>query len=253
MRSLIRRVLVDARLAHSIASAVDLDGEAITALSQLEAQASDDRQVAVQMSHNEPDFEAPPPYLEIAQEDHIEVELARRLNGLFSSKEGFDDDHDDHDDLKGAGPSEPYARRQASALGILAGPALQCIACTGRFRWTDIVQLQCKHEYCNPCVKTFILQGVREHDLTPIPPRCCGESLPYATVANALTDIEMDDLQNAQAEKDTRDKTYCSNKEYGKFIDPKNIEAACAACFRCQARLVRCVKAPIARATVPQV
>ena len=223
------QVLKDARLAHSLASAVDLDGKAIAELSQLEAQAGEDRQVAVQMSHDDPDLEAPPPYTENTREYYIEDELASRLNSLLTSNEGFD-----HDGLDVAGPSEPYARRQADALGRLARIAFQCTACTETFRWADVVRLQCEHEYCVPCLRAFILRPVNEHDLALIPSRCCGNPLPHAIIANALTDAEMEDFQCAQVEKDTTDKTYCSNAECGKFIEPEHIEADNATCPRCE-------------------
>ncbi|KAK0894828.1 hypothetical protein LTS16_025121 [Friedmanniomyces endolithicus] len=186
------QVLKDARLAHSFASAIDLDGETIAELSQLEAQAGEDRQVAVQMSHVDTELEAPPPYTDKAPEDFIEDEHTRWLNRLLSSREGFD-----HDKATVAGPSERYAHRQADALGKMASVAFQCAACTETFRWADVMQLQCEHEYCGHCLKAFILRGVKEHDLTLIPPRCCGKPLPHAIIVNTLSDKEMEDFQIA--------------------------------------------------------
>ncbi|KAK1807418.1 hypothetical protein LTR12_018233 [Friedmanniomyces endolithicus] len=94
------QALKDARLAYSIASAIDLFGEAIAELSHFEAQAAEDRQVAVQMSHVDPELEAPPPYTDKAREDFVEDEHTRRLNRLLSSRKGFD-----HHGTIVAGPS----------------------------------------------------------------------------------------------------------------------------------------------------
>ncbi len=225
------QVLKDARLAHCFARAIHLDGEAIAELSQLEAQAGEDRQVAVRMSHVDQELEPPPPYTDKVREEFIEDEHARPLNRLLSSHEGFD-----HHGTTIAGPSEPYAHRQADALEQLATVAFQCAACTETFRWADLMQLQCEHEYCGRCLKAFILRGVKEHDLTLIPPRCCGKPLPHAFIVNTLSDKEMEDFRSAQVERDTKDKTYCSNTECGQFVDLEHIEGANATCPRCESQ-----------------
>lgn len=56
------------------------------------------------------------------------------------------------------------------------------------------------------------------HDLALLPPRCCGERVPPSVIANALTKEEMELFQECEMERDTKDKTYCSNAECGKFI-----------------------------------
>lgn len=67
--------LRDVKLAHSIANAVDTDAQAIAEVSQENRQAQDDHYMAVQMSAEDPDLEAPPPYTQEARSDFIEDEL----------------------------------------------------------------------------------------------------------------------------------------------------------------------------------
>ncbi|KAK5711676.1 hypothetical protein LTR17_018257 [Elasticomyces elasticus] len=222
------QVLSDARLAHRFASAIDLDGEVLTELSQLEAQAREDRRIAVQMSCVDPELETPPPYTDQVREGFIKDEHTRWLDPLVSSPD------DTHHEAVIAGPSERFAHHRANTVGKLASVAFQCAACTETFGWADLTQLQCEHAYCGTCLKAFMLRGVKEHDLALFPPRCCGKPLPHAIIANSLSDKEMEDFQGAQVERDTKDKTYCSNAECGQFIDSRHITAANATCPRCE-------------------
>lgn len=220
--------LEDVKLARSIANAVDSDAQAIAELSQAEAQDEQDRQVAVQMNDLDPNVEAPPPYTE-ADQTSMEDEVIRRLATLLSSSGDFEDE-----ETGVAGPSEPYERRQANALENLAREAFQCTACTDNFRWADITQLQCGHDYCGSCLKQFIMRGVIEHDLALIPPRCCGQPLSDAMITKTLDVGEVEDFRNAVLERNASDKTYCSNQDCGKFIAPAQIVAGKATCLRCE-------------------
>ena len=52
----------DLKCAHSVARAVDTDAQAIAEIAQVEAQEERDRRLALQMSGQNPDQDAPPPY-----------------------------------------------------------------------------------------------------------------------------------------------------------------------------------------------
>jgi hypothetical protein len=220
--------LKDIKLAHSFASAIDTDAEAIAEIAQSEVHAQEDRRIAVQMSSDDPELEAPPPYTEVARTDYIEDEIAQRLAALFSSSDDLYEGSREE-----PGPSVQYAERQAKALETLASERLQCAACTDEFRWKDITQLECKHQYCSPCMKRIIMRGVLDHDLALIPPRCCGTNIPFTIIFTTLDDREMNDFQEAEMEKNTREKTYCSNSSCGRFINPARITAGKATCRRC--------------------
>ncbi|KAJ4356996.1 hypothetical protein N0V95_002868 [Ascochyta clinopodiicola] len=107
--------LQDVKLAHSIAHAVDTDAEVIAEITHGDQQAQDDHCVALRMSTNDPELEKPPPYTQEVRNDYIEDEIVRRLATMLTTE---DDIYDNH--LVEAGPSVPYARRQAVALEKLA-------------------------------------------------------------------------------------------------------------------------------------
>ena len=219
--------LKDIKLVYSFASAVDTDAEAIAEIAQGEAHAQEDHRIAVQMSSEDPELEAPP-YTEVARTDYIEDEIMQRLATLLSSSDDlYEDPQEEH------GPSVKYAKRQAKAFETLASERLQCTACTDQFRWAEITQLECKHQCCSPCIKRIIMRGVIDHDLALIPPRCCGTNIHFAVIFSTLDNREMDDFQNTELEKNTKDKIYCSSSSCGRFIDPARIRAGKATCRRC--------------------
>ena len=219
----------DFRLAHSIANAVDSDAEAIAELSQAETRAEEDRQVAVRLSDGDPDLQVSPPHQEAAHESFMAKEVSH-LADLLSNEEL------DGSATAVAGPSAPYARRQADAFGKLARKTFQCVACTDSFRWTDVSQLPCGHEYCKTCLREFIMRGIIDRDLTLIPPRCCGKPLAHEIIVNTLNEEDMEDFQYGTIERSTKDKTYCSNAECGKFIAPVHTAAGTATCPRCESK-----------------
>ncbi|KAI0611949.1 FAD/NAD(P)-binding domain-containing protein [Pyrenophora tritici-repentis] len=233
--------LKDVKLAHSIANAVDADAEVIAELAQVETQAQEDRRVAVQMSSDDPDLEAPPPYAEVVRDDSIENEVVRRMTALLSSE------HDAHDDLENeAGLSVSYTQRQADAMGKLARNQFECIACREEFRFADITHIGCDshHQYCSSCLKQFIMNGVVSHDLAYLPPRCCGKEVSRSIILGCLTAEELEDFTNAEIEKQTPVKTYCSNSECGRFIAPCHIAAGEATCPRCRTKTCTTCNSP---------
>jgi hypothetical protein len=218
--------LKDIKLAYSIANAIDTDAQVIADITLQIQQEHDDHHITVQMSFNSPDMEAPPPYTQKVCNDFIEDEIVQRLATILITNDDFHDDP--HTE---AGPSVLY-QSQAVALDKLAGEAFECAGCFGDFRWAYITQLACGHAFCEPCLRGFIMAPVINRDLVLVPPWCCGTSVPFGTIVCALTEAEFNSLQHAEMEKATKDKTYCSNPECGRFIAPVDILAAEATCAR---------------------
>jgi hypothetical protein len=222
---------MDVKLAHSIANAVDTDAQAIAQITAVEAQAMEDRGVALRMSKDDPDLEAPPPYTEDIRNEYLEDEVLRRLKLLLLSDETSYDDNESE-----AGPSVPYTQRQAEALGKLSRQNFECCACREDFRLAEVTVLDCEHQYCGACLKRVIMRAAVEKDLAYLPPRCCGTALPYTLITKSLNEEEMEDFRNAEEEKATRNKTYCTNPDCGRFIAPRYIRAGEATCPRCKAQ-----------------
>jgi hypothetical protein len=231
--------LKDVKLAHSIANAVDTDAAAIHEITQAESQAQEDRQYAIRVSSDDPELEAPPPYTEKLRNEFIDDQVARQFEELFLGDESLYDEPEVE-----AGPSVPYAQRQAQALGSISKERFQCCACLGEYRWDAVSKLQCGDQYCNTCLKRVIMRAVIDKDLVYMPPRCHAVAIPSDIVAGLLSTEEMEEFQNAEIEKSTTDKTYCSNADCGKFILPRHIQAGEARCPHCNTRTCVNCKGP---------
>jgi hypothetical protein len=225
--------LNDLKLAHSIANAVATDAQAIEEIISKETQSAEDHRVAVHLSNGDNEFEPPPPYVENPEGIDEKDELARRFEYLLVS----DLQEAERDDQEGeSGPSVPYAQSQATALQKLTDEQFECVSCTEKFRFGKIVTLKCDHRYCGACLKRVIMRGVSEHNLAYLPPRCCQVPFPFGLIVKCLTEKELEDFQNAEEEKGTLEKTYCTNRDCGRFVSPKFIKAGKAVCPRCNAR-----------------
>ncbi|KAF2649530.1 hypothetical protein K491DRAFT_734525 [Lophiostoma macrostomum CBS 122681] len=227
--------LKDVKLAHSIAHAVDIDGQAIQEISRGEVQAQEDRRYAMRISSDDPELEAPPPYTEELRDEFIEDEVT-----LYE------------DPAEEAGPSVPYAQRQAEAMGRLSREAFECVSCREDFRWDAIHTLGCGDQYCDSCLRRHIMQPVTERKLNFLPPRCHGTAVARGLIEDILSASELGELDDAQLEKDTEDKTYCSNVDCGKFIAPIYIRAGDATCPRCDTKTCSLCKNQAHQAECPE-
>jgi hypothetical protein len=75
--------LDDLKYAHSVARAVDSDAQAISEIAQVEAQEERDRRLALQMSGQNPDQDAPPPYIEVGTNTAAPEDEVKLLISLF--------------------------------------------------------------------------------------------------------------------------------------------------------------------------
>src|ERR1700753_2667308 len=108
---------------------------------------------------------------------------------------------------------------------------VECSVCNDKFQAYEITCAPCGHNYCNGCMRAFILRGCRDEGL--FPPRCCRQEIPLKSVANLLSADDMDTFRSAQTEFSTQDRTYCSTLDCGVFIPPTRIEADRACCGKC--------------------
>ena len=219
--------LEDLKITHSIANAVHTDGQALANMTRSDSQAHRDQSLAAQMSRDEDELEAPPPYTESNalvpdEEDHAAWIL---------------DDSEDSDTPQPStsgdrpGASATYIERQEVVLQKLARKQLECCACRDEFRSVEVVHLNCDHPYCKGCLKRLLLRATDDHTL--LPPRCCGRKISSAMIRSILSVEERRLFEEAEIEFATEDKTYCSNAKCEKFIPPSQIRADTAVCNHC--------------------
>lgn len=219
--------LSDLKLAHSIAHAVDTDGQVIADIAREEAQAQQDRRSALQISGDDPELEAPPPYTEVDFNISTQEERLHWVTSVLGDDSATElDDQEDN-----AGPSMTYAERQGKALEKISLTESQCCVCYNHFRSYEIIRLQCEDLYCTDCLKGLFMRATK--DQTLFPPRCCRQQIPLLLIAAELSADELDVFNSAEIEFSTKDRTYCCNVDCGRFIPPSQIRADRAECDRC--------------------
>ncbi|KAL1959908.1 hypothetical protein VTO42DRAFT_576 [Malbranchea cinnamomea] len=214
--------LNDLKLAHSIAQAVDTDGQVIAAITGEEADARQDRQLALQVNEcGNSDTEPPPPY---SQVDDSNLAHEERLSWFSNINDTFENEDD-------AGPSTAYTRHQENAIHTLSQAKHQCSVCLDNFRRWEVFPLQCGDIYCRVCLKTLFMRATKDESL--FPPRCCRQKIPLTLIAKDMTANEIEVFKSSEMEFSTVDRTYCSNVDCGKFIPPTQIRAGRAECGYC--------------------
>ncbi|RAH55205.1 hypothetical protein BO85DRAFT_470556 [Aspergillus piperis CBS 112811] len=207
-----KRSLEDNKLASSIAVAVHSDSQVIATITREEAQASDDRRLAIRINERNDDSNS--------STTDCAVEQPQAATEPQSS-----------DDECIAGPSMTYRERQALELEKSAATETRCCVCYESFFAHKMKQLDCNHNYCDDCLKDLFLRATK--DSTLFPPRCCRMPIHLEAVQEHMSQTEMSDFKSAEIEFSTTDRTYCSNTSCGKFILPQNITAGRAECPHC--------------------
>lgn len=179
-----RGFLSDQKLARSIASAVDTDARVIAGIVQEEAEARDDRRMAVQISHDDPEIEAAP----LSVESELRGTISDWMSTVSETIAGntvveYSDDEDE------AGSSMSYSERQADALGNLF-KSFQCCVCCESFQSPFIIKLKCGDRFCVGCLKELFVRASRDETLFPV--RCHKEPIPLALIERSMTTDELE-------------------------------------------------------------
>jgi hypothetical protein len=219
--------LGDQRLARSIGAAVHTDEGIISDLTAQEIQSRDDHRFVLQLSNNDPDFEAPPHPVGAKALRHIEDWMST-VTGTVAAQSVVDFSDEETE----AGPSMNYAERQAVTIQKL-GMEYQCIACTDRVSRVNMVTAQCGHRYCADCMKSLFMRSTKDESLYP--PKCCKKPIPLASVASHMEANDLAVFRLAAVEFATQHRVYCSNLNCAVFIVPDNIKsglqrAECSVC-----------------------
>ncbi|KAI1917289.1 hypothetical protein LOZ12_002920 [Ophidiomyces ophidiicola] len=232
--------LEDQKFAHSIASAVATDYQAIADLVSTDQQTLEDRRFAAQFSNDEnAEPQAPPPYAESISETFITNEIQTPAS---SSRDNGNTDAADDDELSvQAEPPMAYVDNQEKALKRFS-MGVQCSVCLDTMQLHQIIRLDCHHRYCHDCLKNLFMRSTT--DQTLFPPKCCRQQIPLSFVLHELSAGELEQFQNAEAEFSTKDRTYCSNRDCGKFIPPSRIISDRAECGNCGSATCTMCKTP---------
>ncbi|KAK4101968.1 hypothetical protein N658DRAFT_495906 [Parathielavia hyrcaniae] len=236
----------DQSMCGSIARAIRLDADLISALVREEEQAAQDRALARRLAS--PEGGMPTTTMATAPANNntrasavpstssSDDQLLARLEAFNLSSE--------------EPPAESSAwaatRRPAPSGGTRRGskqppPAppqkIECISCGDNHHPSSISRCPCSHEYCLECLTSLFTAALSDESL--FPPRCCGQPIPLDSF-RAHHHLPFDLISQflaKKAELETPDRTYCHAPACSAFIPPRDIAAAAggdvATCGRC--------------------
>ncbi|KFA75374.1 hypothetical protein S40288_01978 [Stachybotrys chartarum IBT 40288] len=211
----LRQSVRDAVMSRSLADAVRLDGDAITALELNEQQAREDRRIAQQI-HAGGNVERPQtrPRSNSAQStlSHVDNDLYEKMLALNVRDE----------------PGES-SRRAAS---LHSGPK-QCDICTEERAAYLVAGLPCGHKYCRVCLVQLYTDSLTDESL--FPPRCCQRPIPIESAKHLLPRTLLGRFKARETELNTPNRTYCHRPTCSTFIPVQFIVANTGMCPNCRA------------------
>ncbi|KAF2158314.1 hypothetical protein M409DRAFT_71698 [Zasmidium cellare ATCC 36951] len=218
--------LYDCKFAQSIGAAVHEDETIIAALASEDHQAYEDREMALRLNED-PDLEHPGQATEsdLSLLDKWLPVVAETImaNALITTSD---------DELDQAGPSMTFAERQADLL-VKLSQGFTCSVCRETRRCDAMAKVQCEHRYCIDCAKELFIRATNDEEL--FPPRCCKKPIDATLVRRHMTDDELEAYDIASIEFATIDRTYCSNRQCGKFLPAglMHVGTKAATCKNC--------------------
>ncbi|SCO85803.1 uncharacterized protein FRV6_09930 [Fusarium oxysporum] len=167
----------------------------------------------------------------------VDDEADEDLEGMFDplSDGPSDDEHGEEteqQDQQHAAPEDPATQASAQT------ETKECICCEEMFPIMTVQQVPCEHDYCCPClIRTFELSLTSPWQF---PPDCCDEEIPLRVIEQHLPENVVQRYREKLVEHETRDRTYCSNRQCLKFIPPKNISDSGEPCYRDEEQCTAC-------------
>ncbi|KAH7309167.1 hypothetical protein B0I35DRAFT_463992 [Stachybotrys elegans] len=220
-------LLADVKLAQSIGQAVECDGEAIEEAEAEEVQCSRDRELAFEL--DEDTSTAPRAMAEVPE--------------YLASEAGTSDGSDIVHQVKTppssiypmstvAGPSVPYSQSGTSVVKDTPEARVECLVCRDRHPVSKTQYLQCRHIWCKPCLKDFLLRAAKDQSL--FPPKCGGQIIDTSTVKKTMTVEELKLYQAAEIVFNNKGKKiYCANTSCAEFIPTSQRTPPHAHCKSC--------------------
>ena len=221
----------DLQMARSVGTAVITDVALLNEESQLEHQASRDREMATRL---------------LAQSDNDVPNLGSSTSS--SEEEDFDDvtmakvqaqNYVRMLDMRSQSVVQHHPKAESSAQAASRKAAYfdkssRCVACSDDKPWFEVVTAPCGDEYCADCVSLLFETSMTDESLYP--PRCCRQPIPLKSAKPFLRSGLAEDFADKSQELDTKDRTYCHAQDCSRFIPSVHINEEIGTCPGCSRR-----------------
>lgn len=194
--------------------------------------------------------------LEIAARlQELEFENLKRLAADRQTSQSQGPATDDDGDGETVVPTEAAAasnsltgplQHHSSSLNVSSQPnegSRECCTCMDTKPIHDIYTAPCDDAYCYDCLVEVFSRSLYQ-DESVFPPRCCRQHIPLSALQGRVGLDLIDKYERKELERQTSDRTYCSNAECATFILPRDVRGSQANCFQCgQITCAGCKKA----------
>lgn len=225
----VSQMLLDRRMAESVAAAVQADGQILANSIAVEETPPNDGNIARRWTEDE--FPAgemtDQSRLDLSELDYetlekLQVYVSNLLISIAtSSVETFSEERE-------TGESSAWAAQRAPRQ---RSPTHRCIACREETEFINVVRVPCQHEYCRSCLEELFTASMTDETL--FPPRCCGQSIAMNIAQIFLNSDLIQQYEQKKVEFETPNRTYCYNPQCSSFIPMVYIEDEIAPCFEC--------------------
>jgi hypothetical protein len=123
-------------------------------------------------------------------------------------------------------------KKEITGEGYQSDRCHTCTACMDSKAWFEVHAADCKHEYCEDCLRRLFEDSYKDESL--FPPRCCQKPFPVENNASLTVHLPLDLVSRwplRKIEVNTKDRTYCH--KCGTFILPATIMNNRAKCGTC--------------------
>ncbi|KAK8127919.1 hypothetical protein PG984_009027 [Apiospora sp. TS-2023a] len=233
---------LDLRMARSLQTAIQEDGDTLQHLATEEDMAANDHRLSLEISLEETQkTTAPAASFDMGNSAGKAGENIFEKLSSFNATGGNDGMHNIYDisddEVSLTGQRAESSRWAATRLPVHA-PAQpfrvhECIACGEMRQSKDLSRAPCKHQYCRDCLRRLFEDSMLDETL--FPPRCCKKNLPLDENIKFLPPKVVKTFRKKAIEFSTPNRTYCHRKGCSAFISPKRCVDGVARCGACKA------------------
>lgn len=170
----VSQVLLDRRMAESVAAAVQADGQILANSIAQEEIASNDRNIARRWAEDE--FPAVEETTQSSPDAYeLDDETLEKLQVLYGSDLQISMVSSSFETFSEGGETGESSAWAAQRAPQRTSPMHHCIACREETELFNVVRVPCQHEYCRSCLEELFKVSMTDEAL--FPPRCCGQPI----------------------------------------------------------------------------
>ncbi|PFH61482.1 hypothetical protein XA68_17207 [Ophiocordyceps unilateralis] len=234
--------LHDRLMCKSIARAIGSDAAMIQACASQEAQAVQDRAIALDLNE---DGEAISNRRMTLSGGTTDANTIKPLDGELMHKLERLNLSSDRTGTNACGESPIWAssRHPGHTADGETTETGACIICCDELVVSSLAKAPCFHHYCRACLNSLFTAATKDESL--FPPRCCSKPIPVDDNLGFLAADIVGTFRAKQIEFTAKDRTYCHRPQCSTFIPPQCIKDQVGTCLKCSAKTcVTCKGAP---------